>query len=70
MCRPWGSGFTSYGEAAEEVNEEEKSPIDWDGLNNNREENERREKRRGVHSSVGNYQFKLSVYFEENFVVK
>ena len=42
MCRPWGSGFTSYGEAAEEDNDEEKGPIDWDGLNNNREENERK----------------------------
>jgi len=39
--KPWGNGFTSYGEAAEEV-EEEKGIIDWDGLNNNREENERK----------------------------
>ena len=40
--RPWGSDFNSYGEATADNEDSKPALIDWDGLNNNREENERK----------------------------
>jgi len=40
--KPWGSDFNSYGEATADNEDSKPALIDWDGLNNNREENERK----------------------------